>query len=745
MLLYVQLAFSASKLERSILELAANHHPIQLAEQFQRSREHMKGMESLDSEEQRKASTEEATKAHIIVPTVNKVTEVVLIDEEQPLSQAKGNVMRLEEQLREVTNQLEAIEADASQATLEKFRNEKRHVSQQVVNAQDILMQVLAAPGPQLQVALEEQKQAIIQQQKELLRHKEAIEAHNKRQSGGRTSPPPPKPAPSSPQQVKHRAQDRGPPPLGKRGGAFCKHIVENVIHTRKQEERAAEPSMAPSLSDTEQEMLCFLYKWEDMAIILQEETRLTPGQSKPFRWTKVKGMSDDAVIKALPDGIMGVIFLVQFSEMGQLKEVSKSLLQVARVNRLDLLIIMEDDKALFPSGGGPIEKAVPWHINDFHKLNRPLQTMGGAALHGFVVTSSRQGRKNCLAVDYQIRKLRAPRMGALQIEVAVPESERPTFAVFAEDRAIPGILSGMSRKGAQCVSNPHRTVKSARIVWHPLTDCEIAELIKAYKGCPFFAMMREDEFLGEEMSECQVVLQGYPKQSVKKGLGPYMWHTIYSSLNQHVQGKCFFSVQLAGKTKIKVGIKDTSAAHQWLTQIKYELETLGFNIKNERTGEPISDFLDGSDSDGSSSTRSTASLESLGLRSEQKDQVVFYDLLPRLEEQDIVGMLSANGRTVHSACRLAWTPGDISLSAWKLRGPDLKDLNWALLRDPKRKSPMFIMSLQQYNTERTDQRTKLRDKRSRDSPQMGGSNSWKSTYVNAVKGGTSQNNVRNR
>ena len=70
---------------------------------------------------------------------------------------------------------------------------------------------------------------------------------------------------------------------------------------------------MAPSLSDTKQEMLCFLYKWEDMAIILQEETRLTPGENKPFSWTKLKGMSDDAVIKALPDDNMGVILVVHF------------------------------------------------------------------------------------------------------------------------------------------------------------------------------------------------------------------------------------------------------------------------------------------------------------------------------------------------------------------------------------------------------------------------------------------------
>ena len=144
-------------------------------------------------------------------------------------------------------------------------------------------------------------------------------------------------------------------------------------MHARKHKERASEPAVTPALTDTEQEMLCFLYKREDMAIIPQEETRLTPGENKPFRWTKVKDMTEDAVIKALPDDNMGVIMVVNFSDMGHLKEVSKSLLQVARVDRLDLLILMEEDKALFSHAGPQIERAVPWHINDLHKLNRPL------------------------------------------------------------------------------------------------------------------------------------------------------------------------------------------------------------------------------------------------------------------------------------------------------------------------------------------------------------------------------------
>ena len=212
--------------------------------------------------------------------------------------------------------------------------------------------------------------------------------------------------------------------------------------------------------------------------------------------------MTEGIVIKALPDDNMGAILVVNFTDLAHLKDVSKNLLQVTRVDRLDLLVLLKEDKALFRSAGPQIESAVPWHINNLHKLNRPLQTMGGPPLHGFVVTSSRRGEKNCLALDYQIRKLPGPGVGAVQMEIAVPDFEHPTFAVVAEDRAIPGIVPGMGPKGAQCASNLHRTVKGARIVRRPLTDSETEKLIKAYKGC-FFAVLGEEEILGEAMSEC--------------------------------------------------------------------------------------------------------------------------------------------------------------------------------------------------------------------------------------------------
>ena len=114
--------------------------------------------------------------------------------------------------------------------------------------------------------------------------------------------------------------------------------------------ERAPEPAATLSLTDREQEMLCFLYKWEDMAIILQEETCLTRHEKKPLWWTKPKAMADDAVIKALQDDDICVIMVVNFLDLGLLKEVSKHLLQVARVERLDLGILMDEHTALFPN-----------------------------------------------------------------------------------------------------------------------------------------------------------------------------------------------------------------------------------------------------------------------------------------------------------------------------------------------------------------------------------------------------------
>ena len=99
---------------------------------------------------------------------------------------------------------------------------------------------------------------------------------------------------------------------------------------------------------------------------------------------------------------------------------------------------------------------------------------------------------------------------GAIQVAMDIPQSADTWYAIVAEDKAIPRLLQGLGRTGARCVSNPHKEIsgaRGARIIWHQLSEKDKGHLLKSYKSCPYFSIMREEEFLGEEMHECPLVL----------------------------------------------------------------------------------------------------------------------------------------------------------------------------------------------------------------------------------------------
>ena len=74
------------------------------------------------------------------------------------------------------------------------------------------------------------------------------------------------------------------------------------------------------------------------------------------------------------------------------------------------------------------------------------------------------------------------------------------------------------------------------------------------------------------------LVLQLYPKATVRQSLGLFIWHAIHSSLSQHLPDQAFVAIQPMAKAKIRVGLKDLDHAQQWLLQAKFELEVMGLN-----------------------------------------------------------------------------------------------------------------------------------------------------------------------
>ena len=45
-----------------------------------------------------------------------------------------------------------------------------------------------------------------------------------------------------------------------------------------------------------------------------------------------------------------------------------------------------------------------------------------------------------------------------------IPQCAGPWYAIVAEDKVIPGLLQGLGRTSARCVSN-HREIHGARII----------------------------------------------------------------------------------------------------------------------------------------------------------------------------------------------------------------------------------------------------------------------------------------
>ena len=212
------------------------------------------------------------------------------------------------------------------------------------------------------------------------------------------------------------------------------------------------------------------------------------------------------------------------------------------------------------------------------------------------------------LATIFGRKKMLAEGLGAMQMVMEIPHSTDPWHAIVAEDKTKLGLLQGLGRTGPRCVSNPHREIRGARIIWHRLSSKDRLDMLKAYKNCPHFAIMREEEFLGEDIESCDFVLQFCPKASVRQAACPYMWHAVHASLQEHLRADTFFSVQLASKAKICVGLQDNAAAQHWLVQAKFEAEVVGLNIKDERTNELVSHFVSASHTESNVSTISDQS-----------------------------------------------------------------------------------------------------------------------------------------
>ena len=60
------------------------------------------------------------------------------------------------------------------------------------------------------------------------------------------------------------------------------------------------------------------------------------------------------------------------------------------------------------------------------------------------------------------------------------------------------------------------------------------------------------------------------------------------------------------------------------------------------------------------------------------------------------------DGLSVDSITRVSWTPGDMALSAWRMKGTGLLELVGTVFQDQVREACMYLLGNRLYNAERS-------------------------------------------
>ena len=166
-----------------------------------------------------------------------------------------------------------------------------------------------------------------------------------------------------------------------------------------------------------------------------------------------------------------------------------------------------------------------------------------------------------------------------------------------------------------------------------------------------------------------------YPKTSHKESTSPFLWFQIHTALTQSNKPGDSFFLQLAGKSKVRLGFTSHDTAHQWYKAVKFDLDNQGILSKDERTNNHICDIFDASNTESSVSNRSSAGSVVSQQANPDSDTMVLYDVPVWMEDEHVTEAFNSKGKPLHSATKLNWTMGDISMLACKLVGPNVKQL----------------------------------------------------------------------
>lgn len=495
-----------------------------------------------------------------------------------------------------------------------------------------------------------------------------------------------------------HAARPQDPEaPLGNKSkrSLFGEEVTREV-----QDIRDSVPLPAPGnpIHRNELVQLCVHHGWEEYDWVLQTHIHIPVAtESDSTRsWTPFLTATRDQLLQTLAIDTSGdiktdILLAVTADEFKSATRTLRATLDIigTYVNNLDIIVFTPDEGALLPTARGFIDDS-PWTMKRVCRVHRPLCREDGTVGWAYVLTSDQNSRSTGLTPTITTLRLLPPGVAPQKHQVSIPAPLPTLRAVQISVDLQPDLVSYLGLTGSDCTSIPGKLRRDTRVHFLDLAEHQVIRVLKRFSQTQHLAVMSIPEYTGEAFQSDPLVMEIWCRRNHKEQLAPYLWQEVRamfqaSGVQTHLQ--------VLGLNKLRASVAKAEDIQVFNDKVLPELLARGFQAKDERTGQYISDTFSEA-SDCSASTTGS---------SQCHDTVILVDVPPWVSPTDMLQLLNSL-TDVRDIQRMSWTPGDISRVAYKVIGDNLTRLQSATLVDPRTGEAMTTMSMKDYKQERSNQ-----------------------------------------
>ena len=347
----------------------------------------------------------------------------------------------------------------------------------------------------------------------------------------------------------------------------------------------------------------------------------------------------------------------------------------------VDVLVLDPADGALFDEGPRMLRDLLvnPARIyrGDRGVNSRGLKTVWTPWLIRFTGPAAATARQP----EFRTLSLFSSGMDPEEIIFEEPAMKDSLMAVVAHVTWAEELCNHFEMTRHQLSETPGPDARYTKVYFMELSCQDMCDLVEKYGAKPRFGLMTIPMYEGQAVDSMPEIVEVFVTSAKRTDVALWMFSILLSELwdGGRVMVNGEIAMQSVSYCKIRVGF--TPVGRKKFMAMLDTFILKGLSIKDEATGEPLTEY--DSDSDASSVMSEWGSVESCML----------INVPPYWKDDHIKSVLKGTGERDLLLTKMSWNVGEIRTCTWKVQSPDSKKLVGRVLKAPSGRTLLIINS----------------------------------------------------